>query len=536
MDATYQEFLTDIQHYRALGANEEALQRSEGLLNLVFFLLTEFDGLQQKIERQQAHLLRLNELQFGQGEAIKASTEPESAAPATIDTTPTPEQRPTDKKPHPPAKGHGRLKAEAYTGAEVVYCPHNRKPGDVCPECKKGKLYTVDPAQRIVFTGQAPLLATRYELDRLRCALCSAYFTASAPVDTGEKYTPSAKAMLAILHCKMGTTYYSLAQLQANLGMPLPLSTQSQVIESMMGPIFAIEIHLAMLAANGNVLGQDDTWVRILEMMKENKELNPERRGMYTSTFVSDRDHPIVLFLSGRQHAGENFQDLIQHRQSTDPIVRVADALSANQKHLTPAISAKCNAHAFRRFRSIASLFPEVCGTIMELYGEVYEHEAHCAENALDDDARLGYHQQHSEPLMSRLHQVVTEAIGQYEPNGAMGGELRYMLTHWQGLTQFLHIPGVPLDNNLCERLIKIMIKYRKNSLFFVTRYSASYLSALMSVIATAHLNEANVLHYLTVLQEHEAAVWLSPGAWLPWNYQAALSATIARQSLAIAA
>lgn len=84
--------------------------------------------------------------------------------------------------------------------------------------------------------------------------------------------------------------------------------------------------------------------------------------------------------------------------------------------------------------------------------------------------------------------------------------------------------------------MLKIVIKYRKNSLFFGTAYSASYLSTLMSVIATAQLNHANVLQYLTVLQEHEAAVWRAPGDWLPWNYHAALSQATARQSAAMAA
>lgn len=533
MDASYLDFLTDIQQYRALGASEESLQRSEGLLNLVFFLFTEFDDLQQKIEHQQAHLLRLKEMQFGAGQVIEGDLDTVDAEAVTESKASSQKKPPSPRKP---AKGHGRLKAEAYTGAEVVHCQHHLSPGDVCPECEQGKLYAVDPAQRIVFTGQAPLLATRYELERLRCALCGDYFTASAEVDTREKYLPSAKAMLAILHCKMGTTYYSLAQLQGNLGMPLPLSTQSQVVESMMGPVYAIEIHLAMLAANGTHIGQDDTWVRILALMKENKTLDPDRRGMNTSTFVCAGDHPIVLFMSGRQHAGENFEDLMQHREASEPIVRMADALSANQKHSTPAINAKCNAHAFRRFRSIASLFPEVCGTLMDLYGEVYTHEAHCIEHVLDDTARLAYHQQHSEPLMTRLHQVVTEALDQHEPNGALARELRYLLTHWEGLTQFLRIAGASLDNNLCERLIKIMIKYRKNSLFFVTGYSASYLSALMSVIATAHLNNANVHHYLTVLQENEMAVWQSPGDWMPWNYHTALREAVTRQSSAMAA
>jgi hypothetical protein len=543
MDASYQDFVTDIQQYRTLGASEESLQRSEGLLNLVFFLFAEFDGLQQKIERQQAHLLRLKEMQFGVGQMIDGNIELVGVEaiheePATTDPVPGQQKRLPEflQKPGQPVKGHGRLKAEAYTGAEVVKCPHHLNPGDVCPECVRGKLYVVDPSQRIVFTGQAPLLATRYELERLRCALCGTYFTATAPVDTQEKYTPSAKSMLAILHGKMGATYYGLAQLQENLGMPLPLSTQSQVIESMMGSMYAIETHLAWLTANGDKVCQDDTWVRILALMKENKALNPERRGMYTSAFVSGGEHPIVLFKSGRQHAGENFEDLMQQRETEAALVRMADALSANRKHEAKAIDAKCNAHAFQRFRSIASLFPEVCGTVMALYGQVYEHEAQCMESALDDTERLAYHQQHSQPLMDRLYQVVTEAIGEYEPNGVLGRELRYMRTHWSGLTQFLRIAGVPLDNNLCERLIKTMIKYRKNSLFFVTAYSASYLSTLMSVIATAHLNHTNVFHYLTVLQEHEAAVWKSPGDWLPWNYHAALSVAMARQSPDMAA
>jgi transposase len=553
MDASYQEFFTDIQHYRALGASEASLQRSEGLLNLVFFLFSEFDGLQQKIERQQAQVLRLQEMQFGSGRTIDGVGEPVTGAaateavaekPAATDQAPDQDKPPpaaaltpeVPQKPRKPVKGHGRLKATDYTGAEVIHCPHHLRPGDVCPECHRGKVYAVDPAQRIVFTGQAPLLATRYELERLRCALCSAYFTASAAVDTRAKYTPSAKSMLAILHGRMGTTYYGLAQLQANLGMPLPLSTQCQVIESMMGPLYAIEMQLAIRAANGNLLCQDDTWVRILTLMKENQVLDPERRGMYTSAFVSGGEHPIVLFLSGRQHAGENFDDLMLQREAAEPLTRMADALSANRKHRVAAINAKCNAHAFRRFRSIAALFPEVCGTVMDLYAQVYEHEAHCVEHALDDSARLAYHQRHSEPLMNRLHQVVTKAVGEYEPNGALGGELRYVLTHWPELTQFLKIAGAPLDNNSCERLLKIVIKYRKNSLFFGTAYSASYLSTLMSVIATAQLNHANVLQYLTVLQEHEAAVWRAPGDWLPWNYHAALSQATARQSAAMAA
>lgn len=39
---------------------------------------------------------------------------------------------------------------------------------------------------------------------------------------------------------------------------------------------------------------------------------------------------------------------------------------------------------------------------------------------------------------------------------------MRYMLKHWNELTQFLRIAGAPLDNNIVERALKIPIRGRR--------------------------------------------------------------------------
>jgi len=77
-------------------------------------------------------------------------------------------------KPKKKRKGHGRNGADAYRGADKEKVPHESlKRGDPCPECPKGKLYPVsEPAKLIRVTGMAPLNATVYELERLRCNLC----------------------------------------------------------------------------------------------------------------------------------------------------------------------------------------------------------------------------------------------------------------------------------------------------------------------------------------------------------------------------
>src|SRR5438477_2754522 len=130
--------------------------------------------------------------------------------------------------------GHGRNGAEAYRGAERIHIPHaSLKPGDCCPGCLKGKVYAKKlPALRIRVVGQAPLRATVYELESLRCNLCGEVFEAEAPEGVGEKkYDESAGAMIALLKYGSGVPFYRLAGLEKNLGIPLPASTQWEIVE-----------------------------------------------------------------------------------------------------------------------------------------------------------------------------------------------------------------------------------------------------------------------------------------------------------------
>ncbi len=108
------------------------------------------------------------------------------------------------------------------------------------------------------------------------------------------------------------------------------------------------------------------------------------------------------------------------------------------------------------------------------------------------------------------------------EPNSSLGQAINYMLKHWKKLTLFLRVPGAPLDNNICERALKMAILHRKNSLFYKTRRGAYVGDLFMSLIHTCQLCDADPFDYLTQLQEHAEKVAGDPGAWMPWNYPAA--------------
>jgi len=81
-------------------------------------------------------------------------------------------------------------------------------------------------------TGNAPLSATVYEMQRLRCNLCGEIFTADTPEGVGDaKYDARSAAVIAVLKYGTGMPFNRLENLQQNLGIPLAASTQFEIVD-----------------------------------------------------------------------------------------------------------------------------------------------------------------------------------------------------------------------------------------------------------------------------------------------------------------
>ena len=123
-----------------------------------------------------------------------------------------------------PKPGHGRNAARAYSGAPIVECEHTElESGDRCPSCEQGKVYDSPPRTLVKVIGQAPLGATVYRLQRLRCRLCDAIFTAPLPAGVASypKYDASCASMIALLRYGSELPHFRLEGLQASLYVPL---------------------------------------------------------------------------------------------------------------------------------------------------------------------------------------------------------------------------------------------------------------------------------------------------------------------------
>ena len=118
--------------------------------------------------------------------------------------------------------------------------------------------------------GQAPLTATVYSLERLRCGACGQVFTAQEPEGVGpQKYDETAAAMIAQLKYGAGTPFYRLEQLEKQMGIPLPAATQWEIAEEAAQLIKPARDALIRQAAQGTVIHNDDTSMRVLRLKRD---------------------------------------------------------------------------------------------------------------------------------------------------------------------------------------------------------------------------------------------------------------------------
>ena len=380
---------------------------------------------------------------------------------------------------------------------------------------------------RLRFSAQPLALVTRYELEQLRCNGCGALSVAPMPPETGrETYAVALKVNLALAHYHLGLPFKRIESFQNLVGMPLPDATQWELVEEVTDSTYPVYEYLKWLGARQPLVYQDDTGTRILSLIKENQaDPPPARKGMYTTVLRLEGEHSICLYFTGRQHAGENLDDLLAHRDPRlPPIQWMSDGLAANtpKEHKDQAVDLSCLVHGRRQFVDIEAFFPSECARVIDAIATIYKHEAHCKNQQLTPAQRLAYHQEHSRTVMDDLQAWMEQQFEDklVEPNSRLGGAFDYLLKRWTSLTRFLTVPGAPLDNNAAERALKMILRYRKNRLFYKNEHGAYVGDTLTSLIETCRLAGANPLDYLSALMENRSAVFADPTAWLPWNYR----------------
>jgi len=523
---------------------DEILRRARPALSqsqyrLLEGVLATFVYMMLKLQNAKTSIKRFQRMLFGHRTEHKRNVLERAAVagdPDVQDAVLNPPERVSVPSGAPPRPGHGRNAAQAYSGAPVVQCGHPElESGDRCPQCDQGKVYDSPPKSLVKVVGQAPLGATVYKVQRLRCRLCDAVFTAPLPASVAllPKYDSSCASMIALLRYGNGLPHFRLEGLQASLYVPLPDATQWDIVSRAVPAPRAVFEELIRQAAQAPLLHSDDTPMKVLSLMKERARaeaggLKPVAKAINTSGIVAvlgqrPQEYKVVLFFTGHDHAGKNMARVLAHRaRELQPAMQMCDALAANVAGEFTTIVANCLAHGRRQVVDVAGQFPEAARHVLEALAKVYAHDAKCRTDERSPEQRLAFHQEHSKPVMDELERWISEQMQdkQVEPNSGLGKALNYLIRHWSELTLFLRKAGAPLDNNLAEQMLKRAILHRKGSMFYKTVKGAEVGDIYMSLIHTCRLCDVNPFEYLNALQLRALEVIDAPAQWLPWNFR----------------
>lgn len=454
-----------------------------------------------------------------------------------------------DKKKKTRKSGGGKNSADDYESAAEITCKldHDQQPGKICPECGKGKLYEIDPKKIIRLAGNAPITAFKFILEQVRC-ICGATFTADVgdefrDIYNEDKYGPSALAAMMIFKYLMGVSFGTLASIQQMNGIPLPASTQANKIKNDALPTLQSIVNvLKKLASNASALGFDDTVIKTLEkrLTKKGGETHRGHGTVVIANGFDKEDNEIVLFdFDSSKHAGDVVCDILVNRDRESLPQLISDGLKAYDECKKSGIDINCNSHSRRK---MVEEDPErksyVGQAVLNCFSEIYKNDKYCKESNLSKVDRMGHHAEFSTFSFEKIRAIfniisgiennnivrekydIPDSLCEDEPNGDLRSVADYFLNRYEALTRVINIPGVPLDTNYVERMIKVVIRIRKNSLFFNNIASAQYSGEILSLLETAVQNQVNVFDYVNFLLAHKKDVKKAPKDYLPWLYK----------------
>ena len=427
-------------------------------------------------------------------------------------------------------KGRGHRPALGYTDAKTIHIAHQLlKKGETCPDCLKGRLFNLSPGSVIRIVGQPWLQVEIYRPERLRCPVCGKIFTAALPKELteGTRADGTAKAIVSLLKYRAGIPFYRQGQVNEILGTPISPSEIWEMTEDVANAVQPVYAAMCEYAAVAELIQNDDTKARILSVIKDRAARKgtseeDERTGTFTTGILASLEKlgvKIALFFTGVKHAGENLEDLLDKRPEdlSAPIQQCDGGHNVPETHDTHV--SNCNAHCRRKFYELIESWPKIVLKIIGWYSKVFCNEKDAPPDPL---LRLKWHQEKSGPIMKAMKSYCDDLIEkkEVEPNSSMGKAIAYLRNHWENLTLFLRMPGVPLDNNATERMLKRAVLNRKNAYFYRNETGAKIGDILMSVIETCVLNGANPWEYLVAIQKYQKDVRINTDFWMPWCYK----------------
>lgn len=460
-----------------------------------------------------------------------------------VESTSTDTNTPSSSRDNSSRDNHGRIAASDYEGAiQVFHQMSGLNIGDPCPSCLSGTVYKYSSEPILSFQASTPLEVVSEHIEKCRCGSCQQIFNAIDPEVLKDnsigRFSLEAVATLASFRYLNGMPFYRFEQILYGENIKVSDSAMWDAVNGGYARLLPLWEEYRKAVANSDQLASDDGSNRVVslqmdikaeqkEAINEKKNPNKVRSGINTTSIIAGTEYgDIFLFLTGRHHCGESLGELLrEHRSSSNSFNFMSDAASTHTQFINDYLdtikTANCLQHARDRFKQEKNNFPKEAGIILGYISEVFAIERGIKQANVSNKIRLQVHKSLSLPIMNELKKYAQSLIDQKiaEPNSDMGKYINYLKNHWNNLTAFTRIEGALLDNNACERAVKIIKRYLKNSLSYQTKEGAKVGDLFMSLGATCKTYDISPITYFTECMRFHEQLAADPNLFMPWNF-----------------
>lgn len=222
-------------------------------------------------------------------------------------------------------------------------------------------------------------------------------------------------------------------------------------------------------------------------------EYQPTRGGYHAAQFFAGFEG----YLQSDAYSGYNFTE------KNEAIIKVG-----------------CMAHARRKFADVVKISKtnSLASEAMKYFRALYKIEIDARENSLSLEKRFALRNEKSKPILTAFKTWLESHLTKTPEQSKIGIAIRYAISNWQALTNYLNDGRIEIDNNLLENAIRPFALGRKNWLFAGSPNGAKASAILYSLIETCKANNVepykyfcNMLHRIRLCKSEDDFLKLLP-------------------------
>jgi transposase len=321
---------------------------------------------------------------------------------------------------------------------------------------------------------------TKHKRQKYHCRCGQCVETAPGPVKlfAGARYSPKFAATVAVAKYADHLPLERQVRTMARDGLDVDSQTlwdQINALARILEPAHA-RLHAHVLSQSA--IGADETTWRL--MGADGKRQGGEGKKWQTWAVVApDAVSYKILDSRSAAAAGE-----VLGSYAGTVICDGYTAYESLRKQTGRFRLAHCWAHVRRKFVEIEAQYPQACGEVLDLIGQLYDVERRAQTGPPSERLRL--RREESKPLVKKIHTwaVTTPAL----PESGLGKAIAYMGGIWDGLQVFLDHADIAIDNNATERALRGVVLGRKNHYGSRSRRGTEVAALFYSLIESAKL------------------------------------------------